>query len=431
MRIVRGFKTVVYFFEAVIFFFCMTLLSLYLRFFSAREVSEVRLVWGSSPIINNVYWSRAMESKGYQSEVYTVDYYSVINKREDWGEVLSEQYNFWPSHIKPYLAFIHAFLKYDVFFIPFSGFFIGGTLCNHLQSFFFKVAKKKVVVIPYGSDSYVYKRIRSTSINQALLMSYPSAAKKQEKIARDVDYWVKNADVIVSGFMGMDGFGRWDVLIPTQLFIDLNVWKKSSRKSLADGYSETVYVAHAPNHRGFKGSEFVIDAVNALKSQGVKVELLLLEKMQNDEVKNALNTKVDILIEQLIFQGHAMNGLEGLASGLPTICNLEDENYLLPFRRWTYFDECPLVSASPEDLKETLLKLIRNPQLRNDLGDASRLYVEKYHGLDSSAYLFENVISFAYGKIGSLVDLYHPLKGKYNKRSPKIEHPLIKNRIVD
>ena len=138
---------------------------------------------------------------------------------------------------------------------------------------------------------------------------------------------------------------------------------------------------------------------------------------------------VDILIEQLIF-GHGLNAVEGMACGLPTISNLEDETYILPLRRWSYFDECPLVSASPENLVDVLRKLITRPELRHQIGRASREYVEKYHGLDSAQYMFSNVIDYLYGKKESLINLYHPLLGEYPNRSPKIQHPLVKNNII-
>ena len=75
--------------------------------------------------------------------------------------------------------------------------------------------------------------------------------------------------------------------------------------------------------------------------------------------------------------------------GLTTICNLDDDNILLPFRRWSYFDECPLVSATPENLVNVLQELITRPELRTKLGKAGRKYVEKYHGEDSADYLYK------------------------------------------
>ena len=403
--------------------------AIYVRFFKSNE--KKRIVWGSTPIINNYYWSKAMKNIGYQSECFTYDFFRSINKRSDWDRIIDEEYKWLPLFIRPYIAFNDSLFKYDIFVIPFSGYFIGHTLMKNFQSFLFKLANKKVIVIPYGSDSYVYRDVRSSSLIHGLLMSYPEAARKQESIAADVVYWVKNADCVIPGIMGADGFGRWDLLIPSTLFIDIDLWQQSNKKNFADGINSEVVIAHAPNHRGFKGSEFIIDAVNQLKSEGLKIEFQLIERMQNNQVRQKLETEVDILVEQIIATGHALNALEGMASGLPTISNLEDETYILPLRRWSYFNECPLVSATPENLVDVLRKLVTRPELRHQIGQASRKYVEKYHGLDSAQYMFTNVIDYVYGKKESLINLYHPLLGEYPNRSPKIQHPLVNNHIVD
>ncbi len=294
-----------------------------------------------------------------------------------------------------------------------------------------QLANKKTVLIPYGSDSYVYRRIRSTSLLQALLVSYPGASRRQAQVAARVDYWCARADVLIAGLMGPDGFGRWDAILLSPFHIDTNKWTQSRRNNSADGDKNVVTICHAPNHRGFKGTEFVIEAVRRLQDEGLNVELLLIEKKQNSEVQDALETKTDILVEQVLATGHGMNAIEGMAAGLPVVSNLEDDTYLLPFRRWSYFSECPIVSATPENLVEVLRKLVTRPELRNQLGRAGRQYVEKYHGLDSAQFLFEAVVEYLYGRRESLVNLFHPILSEYQKRNPKIRHPLSSNRIVD
>ena len=396
-----------------------------------KNMNRPRLVWGSTPIINNFYWSRAMKNAGFVSETFTINFYSKINKRSDWDKVLDEHYRWIPNHIKRFVAFIHGLFIYDVFFISFDGFFIGNTPVRYLQAQLLKLARKKIIVIPYGSDAYVYRNVRSTSTLHALLLSYPSASRCQHRKAKDVEYWTKHSDAVLTAFMGPDGFGRWDTLIGSTLFIDLNVWSASKKNSYADGSTDEVVIVHSPNHRGFKGTEFIVHAVDELKKEGLNIKLKLIEGIQNDELRKIFETEADILVEQLILTGHGMNGLEGLASGLPTISNLEDEAYTLPVRRWSYLDECPIVSATPENLINVLRKLIINPDLRHELGKAGRAYVEKYHGLDSAQYLFTNAIDYVYGENDGFPNLYHPILGEYPNRAPKISHPLVNNRFVD
>ncbi len=397
----------------------------------AKKHEFPRLFWGSVPIINNKYWSKSMCDKGLFSKTFTTDFYSTINSRSDWDLLMSEEFVGWPRRMQPYLAFLRVLLDYDVLFISFQGAFLGDTILWRLQAPLIRMAGRKTVVIPYGGDAYVYRFASDPSLTHGLLLSYPEAARRQAHIAAQVDYWCANADAMIPGFIGPDGIGRWDVLIGSQLFLDLSQWEMAGARRGADGTNGVVTICHAPNHRGFKGTEFVVAAVEALKAEGLNIELRLLEGLPNEQVRRVLCEEVDILVEQLVFTGHGMSGLEGLASGLPVVSNLENAEILRPFRRWSYFSECPIVSASPETILSTLRKLIVNPQLRSNLGRAGRQYAEKYHGLDSAAYLFGEVLEYIQGRRETLLNMYHPLSGEWNHRLPKVNHPLVDNRIPE
>lgn len=389
-----------------------------------------RLVWGEAPIINNSYWARAMRKAGYVSYSYTNGYCSSINAREDYDLVLQDKFWRVPVFLKYYLGFFASLFSYDVFFISFNGFFLGRTPYWFLESFLLKLAGKKIVVIPFGLDSYVYRRVGSTAVSHGLQASIPLRSREQGSVAKRVDYWCERADCVIPGFIGFDGLGRWDVLLGSQLFIDDNLWNPSRRLSTADGgEGGTVYVAHSPNFRGFKGSEFVIEAVRILQKEGLKVDLVLIEGMPNSFVKKTFEKDIDLLIEQLVISGHGLNAIEGMASGLPVICNLEDDRYILPLRRWSFFSECPIVSASPETLVDVLRQLVRNPQLRQELGCASREYIEKYHSYEAANFFFSAVLEYVYKDRSTLADFCHPLYGDFVMRKKKVQHPLKNGRI--
>ncbi len=396
-----------------------------------RQVgTRPRLVWGEAPIINNVYWSRALRRGGYPSETYTDEYCHSINSRAEYDRVLQEHYRILPVFLRYYPAFVESLFRYDVFFISFNGYFLGKTPYWWIEGHLLRLARKKVVVIPFGLDGYIYNRVRSTGLLHGLLASLPLPARQQAAIAKKVDYWCANADFLIPGFMGPDGYGRWDLLIPSPQAIDEELWHPTIRRSDADGSTgRVVYVAHAPNHRGFKGSEFVVAAVKQLQSEGIAVELLLLEKVSNSEVRRVLREDADILVEQLICTAHGLNGIEGMASGLPVISNFEDEQYTLPIRRWSHFSECPIVSGSPETLTHVLRKLIQQPDLRCQLGIAGRAYIEKFHSTSAMVELYGNVIDFLYGRRGPMHQFCHPLLGEFRRSLPKVEHPLHNNRI--
>lgn len=384
------------------------------------------LLWGSTPLINNKYWSLAMRQEGYRSETFVTHYYA-IHQRSDWDRVLQEEFTWCSSPLKVFVAFVDVLFCYDIVFTSFDGVFLGNTRVWRLQGMWLRWAEIPVVVVPYGGDSYVYRNVRSTLLLHGLMASYPAAGKRQAAIGRRLDYWCERAVAVIPGFMGADGFGRYDVLMPSQLFVDLELWRASRRPQTADGRNGQVVIGHAPNHRGFKGTEFVIQAVERLRSEGLDVQLRLLERLPNEQVRAILGGEIDILVEQLLFIGHGLNGVEGMASGIPVVANLSDPAYLEPYRHWSFLDECPIVSATPDTITQVLRRLVCDPQLRARLGSASRQYAVKFHGLDSAGYLFNSVIQFVEGRRESLIDLYHPLTSPWVRRQPRVEHPLVRS----
>ena len=406
-------------------------LSNFFKINKQKDLKNLSIVFGSAPLLNNIYWSKSLVQIGLKSETFVFPIFDSISKKDDWDNIITYRYKYFPYPVRIFLAFTESLLKYDIFVLSYRGFFLQKTSLRYFQAQLLKLAQKKIVIIPYGSDAHVYKEIKSTAWAHALMISYPFASRQQHQISKDINYWNKHADVVIPGMMGFDGIGRWDVLAPSSLVLDLNDWNISTRTSTSSVPESDVVLVHSPNHRGCKGTEFIISAVEKLQSEGLKVELKLLERMKNDEVRSILSKEADILVEQIIGTGHGLSALEGMAAGIPTISNLEDETYTLPMRRWSFLNECPLVSATPENITDVLRKLITNPELRSDLGRAGREYVEKYHGLDSAQYLFENVFDYIYGKKDSIINLYHPILGEYPNRIPRIKHPLVQNRIID
>ena len=136
------------------------------------------------------------------------------------------------------------------------------------------------------------------------------------------------------------------------------------------------------------------------------------------------------MLDQFIFTGYSLNSIEGMAVGLPVISNLENEDLLRVCRRYSFLNECPILSSSPETVKERLKLLITNPELRKELGQLGRRYVEKYHSYKAAQYMFTNIFKKLDGEDVDLMNLYHPLKSEYVKTN-YIKTPLVNNRYVE
>ena len=391
------------------------------------------LVWGPKPIISNRYWSGAMRAAGWDSMTLMRGVYS-INEREDFDRYIDDLVPRWfrpktlRSRASCYLAALFVIRHAGVLHIPMSGGPLDVTPLRRWEATLLRWAGVRVIALPYGGDFYRYSRVMDTSLRQGLLLSYPDGARRERDIAERVDYWVRNADALLSGYQ-IDGLGRWDVCCFCHFVTDVELWKPRDQASDHDGRSGPVRILHAPNHRGFKGTEFVVAAVEELQRRGLHVELELLEGVPNSELRERM-ASADIHVDQLIATGYAMNAIEAMASGLPVIANLENEAYTRLFRRWSYLDECPVVSTTPETVTRNLEVLIRNPELRRQLGSASRLYAEKYHSYATAQYVFGAVYDkILDGHDVDLMRLFHPITSEYNRRRPRVEHPLCESRL--
>lgn len=394
-----------------------------------------KLIWGTTPILNNKYFSEAMTKSGWISETLMATFYSSINKEADYDIYFEDLIPYWvtsptvKSFIAPFLAFLYILENAQVLHIPCHGGPLGHTVFKYFEAELLDLAGIKVVVLPYGSDAYMYSKVIDPSLRHGLLCSYPMAGRNEAATTSQVNYWTQNADVMITGIM-IDGIGRWDVTLPSYLSINIDAWSPKTSYSNCDGVNGLVKIIHTPNHRGFKGTEFLIQAVENLKNKGLKVQLILLEKVPNDKVREIMQ-EVDILAEQFIFTGYALSGIEGMASGLPVLSNLENETYTRLFRRYSFLNECPILSTSPETLEANLYLLTTNPDLRRQLGEAGRQYVEKYHSYETSQYMFGAVYrKILQGEDIDLMNLFHPVTSEFNKSKPYVQHPLTENRYL-
>lgn len=389
-----------------------------------------RIVWGPEPLLSYAHWSRAMRKAGHESETVMHSVYSRINQQDDF-DVLYEDIAppQWAFLLGPYKAFIRSLFRADVFQHHYAGGFLSSTPLWRFEAQLLHVAGAKVVTQAHGDDAHLSSQIADLSLRHALLSSYPLLARNEARTKRRVLYWTQHSDCTFGGLM-MDGLGRWDVLPSSIATVDVGVWRRTHPYTRADGYNGPVRIAHAPNHRGFKGTEFILAAIEQLQGEGLDIELKLLEGYQNADIRRIFTSEVDVLVDQIIATGYALNAVEGMAAGLPVVANLEDDQLTGVLRRYSYLEECPILSATPETIADRLRALVTDPDLRERLGRASEAFAAKYHSDEAAAYLYGSIYRRIWnGEDIALLDLFHPLKSEYNRATPVIEHGLVRNRL--
>jgi glycosyltransferase involved in cell wall biosynthesis len=390
-----------------------------------------RVVWGPEPILSYAHWSRALRRAGYDSETVMQTVYTSINRADDfdvlYDDLVPPAYAFL---LGPYVAFVRSLFRADVFQHHYSGGFLSSTPLWRVEAELLHLAGARVVTQAHGNDAYLSSQIIDLSVRHVLLASYPQLARREVSTRRRVEYWSARSDCTFGGPL-MDGIGRWDVLPAGIATIDVQQWRRRTPYSRANGSpAGPVRIAHAPNHRGFKGTEYIIDAVRQLQAEGLNVELVLLERVQNSEVRRILTGEIDVLVEQIVSMGYALSGVEGMAAGVPVIANLEDDRHTSVLRRYSYLEECPILSAGPETVVTRLRALVTDPDLREHLGRCGVAYAAKYHSDETAQYLYTAIYRrIWHGEDLALIDLFHPLKSEYNHSLPRVEHGLVRNRL--
>lgn len=151
-----------------------------------------------------------------------------------------------------------------------------------------------------------------------------------------------------------------------------------------------VRIVHAPNHRMFKGTRFIEEAIAALRNEGVPVELVLVERVPNSQALEIYRT-ADIVFDQCLVGFHGYFALESLALGKPVMCFIRKPNeYLIAP------DECPIVNVHATTLREDIRRLVARPEQLAELGRRGRAYIEKHFALSA----FAERLHRAYGDLG-------------------------------
>lgn len=136
-------------------------------------------------------------------------------------------------------------------------------------------------------------------------------------------------------------------------------------------------ILHAPSHRKAKGTNFLINALNMLKKEGLNFEFFLVEGLSNSEARK-IYKKVDILVDQLFIGWYGGLAVELMALGKPVIVYIRNEDLKhIPSKMRA---ELPFIRSTPFNIKDVLRRVIEMP--RKDLyaiAKKSRSFVENWH----------------------------------------------------
>ena len=356
-----------------------------------------RIMLGTSPIITIRDIALVMRSRGWTATTVVREVYS-IHGRDDFDVLMDELL---PRPVRlvtwrplrevlaDYCTFLWAVPRFDVFLGAFDGRMLMRTPLRHLELPLLHLARKRVVLVPYGSDIQSLDRIADPDVRDRLGRQYPRSADADARTRTEVAHCCRHADVVVNGVDWIDFVERADVLAPTPFYVDVDRFSTASHARTGG----PVRIGHAPNHRTIKGTDLLEAAVETLSGEGLDVELVVIERIPNAEVPAVL-AGLDLFAEQFVLGWYGLAAVEAMAAGLPVVARLRPD--LVAAYAHLAAGRPPIVAADPDQLVDVLRSLALDPARRVELGRAGRRFVEEHHSLAGLDRLMGDVLERLY-----------------------------------
>ena len=372
-------------------------------FRSRAAVSEaLSVVWGPTPLKPISFNSRALNKAGVKSAT-SVDGLYAINRAEDFDEYLqsfSLSLPYFGVIIGRYLRFASLLQRFNVVITCFDGGFLSGTNLRFLEHRYLKLGKKKLIVWPYGADTYIPSAMNDKLFRDGLLADYPGLACTETRTMRQIRYFSEHADVVIANVPHDEAVPRKDVLTIACYCVDTDEWSPDPLfRHLGDGSTSKppVRIFHCPNHRNVKGTRYLIAAFENLRRQGLNVELEILERVSNEKIRASMR-QADIVAAQFLY-GYASTEIEAMSLAKPVLSNLENKQYYETLRSNSFLQSCPIVSVTPQMLEAALRRLILDPSQRMTVGARGREYVQQFHSFPAQGRFWRQVLAYSFGEI--------------------------------
>jgi glycosyltransferase involved in cell wall biosynthesis len=279
---------------------------------------------------------------------------------------------------------IFCFFHYDIFH-----FFYGTSLLPYqLDLPLYRFFGKKVIMEHLGNDIQLYQKsidqYKWTNVQH--MMTREQGALADIRILERHEFEKKYLDLSLVCMPCYSEFAPGSKILPLAINLNAIEFRLLPKKDV-----KILNIMHAPTDKGFKGTKFIVDAINTLKKEGYPIKFTQVEGVTHEDLMKEYE-KCHIFIDQILGGWYGTASIEAMAVGRPVVCFIR-KNY---FNYIDYGDDLPLINADPDSILEVLRDTIQLSMAElSDIGYSSRKYVEKYH--ESS-----NVVS-------TLVDFYSKL----------------------
>lgn len=349
---------------------------------------------GPEPLINNVYHKRALKLFGYTAETFVSSVYYITQEFDVRVDKLFQKLPRFLHFTATYYLFFWIIFRYRALYLYFNGGPLGlnTRVLRLIEPLLYRLANVKTIVMPYGGDVQDLSRSPNLLFKHAVARDYPRFRLQRARIIQQIDLWTTYANHVISGCDWVDYMYHWDTLMLGHFSIDTEYWQPRLEAAAPDPVgSRKVRVLHAPNHRSIKGTQFFIQAINELIAEGLDLELIILERVPNHQVKEVM-ASVDIVADQLIIGWYAMFALEAMALEKVVLCYLRpDLEELYVAAGLVALNEIPIIHCSLSTVKQRIRELVLNREQLREIGRRSRNFVSKHHSTQAVGQVFDQI----------------------------------------
>ena len=265
---------------------------------------------------------------------------------------------------------------------------------NHLELAVFRRLGIQVFLWAYGADVRSRETTRSLGepncctdcacVGKACICAEPLRMKKMRRLSREVSATFSMGDMIEYTPGSHNGLFYWPIDLTAEAGL------RYCPEFPDPDPARPLRVVHAANHRMFKGTRYLEEAVAALRAEGEQIELILVENVPNVRALEIYRS-ADVIFDQCLIGFHGYFALEAMALGKPVMCFIrKPESYLLAP------EECPIINVRPDTLKEDIKQLLKRRNELGEIGRSGRAYVERYFSLEA----FAARLAHAYAELG-------------------------------
>ncbi len=250
-------------------------------------------------------------------------------------------------------------------------FHFGRSLLMNYDLWLFHKLHKKIFFEFHGSDLRDYKfaqKLNKYVLSEGNDLGRAKLRKQVEKICKYADGVILHDDELIPHLPNKR---------PGIYVVPLRVNLQRISPVYVSKDSKKIRIVHAPTKRDVKGSDYLFAAFESLEKK-YEIELVVVENKTQEEALQLYKT-ADIIVDQLRIGTYGVFAIESMAMGKPVITYITEEmRQCLP-------EELPICSANPDTIMNVLEKLIKDGDLRYEMGIKGRAYVEKYHDYRKNA----------------------------------------------